>query len=146
MTVPILSRLRGSIACRVKPAVIIRILAQLETIDRKADTIMATVADVQAALAANESKETTIIGLLQAEAATLKETQAQLAAAIAGGSDATALQGVVDKLAADSAAMDAAIASVAPTPVDTGSSITGAASVGGAATIGGADTTGGATG
>ena len=90
---------------------------------------MASIADVQAALAANESKEATIIGLLQTEAASLKDTQAQLAAAIAG-TDPAALQAVVDKMAADSAAMDAAIASVGPAPPATIS--------------GGGDTTGGA--
>lgn len=77
---------------------------------------MATVADVQAALAANETKEATIIGLLQTEAQTLKDTQAQLAAAIAAGGDPTALQAVVDKMTADGANMDAAIASVTPPP------------------------------
>lgn len=73
---------------------------------------MATIADVQAALAANETKETTIIGLLTTEAQTLKDTQAQLAAAIAAGADPAALQAVVDKMTADGASMDAAIASI----------------------------------
>jgi hypothetical protein len=89
------------------------ILSNLSTLNAKVDTIMATVADVQAALAANETREATIIGLLQTEAQSLKDTQAQLAAAIAGGSDAAALQAVVDKMTADAASMDAAIASVA---------------------------------
>jgi hypothetical protein len=92
------------------------ILSNLSTLNTKADTIMATVADVQAALAANETREATIIGLLQTEAQTLKDTQAQLAAAIAGGADAAALQAVVDKMAEDGANMDAAIASVATPP------------------------------
>lgn len=94
---------------------------QLFTLNVKANTIMATVADVQAALAANETKEATIIGLLQTEAQTLAATQAQLTAALAnpGGADPAALQAVVDKMTADSASMDAAIASVTAPPVTT---------------------------
>lgn len=92
------------------------VYAQLSTINHKVDVLMATVADVQAALALNESRENTIIGLLTTEAQTLKDTQAQLAAAIAAGADPAALQAVVDKMTADSANMDAAIASVTPPP------------------------------
>lgn len=75
---------------------------------------MATVADVQAALASNETKQNTIIGLLQTEAQALADTKAQLAAAIAAGADPAALQAVVDKMTADGVSMDAAIASVTP--------------------------------
>jgi hypothetical protein len=90
------------------------ILAAVATLATKLETLMANVADVQAALAANETKEATIIALLTAESSNLKDIQAQLAAAIAAGSDSDALQAIVDKLNADATAMDNAIASVTP--------------------------------
>lgn len=86
----------------------------LREVNSKVNNIMATIADVQAALASVETKEATIIGLLKTEAATLADTQAQLAAAIAAGSDPVALQAVVDKMTADGVALDDAIASIVP--------------------------------
>lgn len=86
----------------------------LSLINKKVSSIMATVADVEAALASNETKQDSIINLLKVEAATLADTQAQLAAAIAAGADPVALQGIVDKMTADGAAMDAAIAAITP--------------------------------
>jgi len=93
------------------------ILAQFANLNLKLETIMATVADVQAALASSESKEATIIGLLTTEAQLQKDTLAQLQALQASGStDPAALQTIVDKMTADNANMDAAIASVQPPP------------------------------
>jgi multidrug resistance efflux pump len=87
----------------------------LATINAKLEKLMATVADVQAALASSESKEATIIGLLTTEAQLQKDTLAQLQALQASGStDPAALQTIVDKMTADNANMDAAIASVQP--------------------------------
>jgi hypothetical protein len=91
----------------------------ISEVNRKVDKIMATVADVEAALASNETKQDTIIGLLKTEAADLKDTREQLAAAIAAGADPAALQNVVDKMTADGKRMDDAIAAVSAPPVDT---------------------------
>lgn len=111
MTLPLVSRLRASIASRQSTR------ALLLSLNQKVETIMATVADVQAALAANESKEASIIALLQTEAQLQKDTLAQLQALQASGStDPAALQAVVDKMTADGANMDAAIASITVPP------------------------------
>jgi hypothetical protein len=94
-----------------------QILALLQTLVTQGKLIMATVADVQAALASSETKEATIIGLLTTEAQLQKDTLAQLQALQASGStDPAALQTIVDKMTADNANMDAAIASVQPPP------------------------------
>jgi hypothetical protein len=91
------------------------VLQRLETLTSKQETSMATVADVAAALASTESKEATIIGLLQTEQALQVETLAQLKALQASGAtDPAALDAIVAKLTADGTAMDAAIASVTP--------------------------------
>jgi len=91
------------------------IVRALTTLNQRMDTIMASVADVQAALASTESKEETIIGLLQTEQELQRETLAQLKALQASGAtDPAALDAIVTKLNADAATMDAAIASVTP--------------------------------
>jgi multidrug resistance efflux pump len=112
--------------------------AQLATLNTKVTSIMASIADVQAALAANESKEATIIGLLQTEAQLQKDTLAQLTALQSAGTvDPVALDGIVAKMTADSASMDAAIASITPTSA---SGATGASSASGTTGATGTDT------
>lgn len=104
-----------------------QLLAGIVLITGKVTQLMATIADVQAALASTESKEATIIGLLQTEAQLQKDTLAQLTALQASGSTNPAdLQALVDKMTADDANMDAAIASVTP-PAPTSATVSGAA-------------------
>jgi endonuclease III len=93
----------------VKVDWVIQALTQMEK------TIMATLADIQTALATDEAAETKIIGLLNTQAQNIKDLSTQLAAAIASG-DPAAMQAVVDQMNADAATMTAAAASVTPAP------------------------------
>lgn len=86
---------------------------QTETLTRENKSIMATLADIMAAVTGLEASEAKIIAALQAESASIASLQSQLAAAIASG-DPTAMQAVVDKLNADKAAIDNALAAAAP--------------------------------
>jgi hypothetical protein len=88
--------------------------AVVNGLSTKVDKVMATIADVQAALSANETREATIIQLLGQEKQQLADTKALLEAAIASGADPAALQTIVDKMTTDGTNMDAAIASINP--------------------------------
>lgn len=95
-------------------AAISRLLATLIT---QGKTIMLTQADIQAALATETTREGTIISLLTTAAASQKDLQAQLAAAISASDPAAqqaALQATLDTVNANITNMDAAIASVTP--------------------------------
>jgi hypothetical protein len=94
-----------------------QILALLQTLDKKVNSIMLTQADVQAALATETTREGTIISLLTTAAANQKDLQAQLTAALAATDPAAqqaALQATLDTVNTNVANMDAAIASVQP--------------------------------
>lgn len=79
-------------------------------------TEMATVADVQSALANLTSKEDVALQLLQAEKASIDALTAQLAAAQAASSDPAALDAVVATVNQLAANVDAAVAAVTPAP------------------------------
>lgn len=78
-------------------------------------TIMVTLADIQTALGAAETQEAALIALLQASVASNTQLSTDLAAALAAN-DPAAIQSVVDKLNADTATMQAAVAAATPTP------------------------------
>lgn len=74
---------------------------------------MATLADIQSVLAANEASETKLITLLQTMSANNASLTTQLAAALAAN-DPVALQSIVTQMQADQATMDAAVAAAIP--------------------------------
>lgn len=89
--------------------------ALINTVLAKEDAIMATLADIQAALAAETNEEGKLIALATSMNDELKLVSTQLAAALAAN-DPVAMQSVVDQLNANTAAVDAELASLAPAP------------------------------
>jgi len=89
-----------------------QILTAISTLTVKVDHVMATLADINTALARDEASEAKVLALLTAQAASLTDLAAQLATAIAGN-DPVAMQAVVDKMNADADALDAAVAPAA---------------------------------
>lgn len=86
-----------------------RILGLLQTIVTKETAIMATIVDIQNAVAAEKTVEDSVVALLS-------QISAQLKAAIASN-DPAALQAVVDSLNTNAASLSAAV--VANTPAAT---------------------------
>lgn len=80
-------------------------------LDENQEILMATLADIQAAIAAEKEEEDKIIALLQQMSTDNKQMAIDLAAAIAAN-DPAAIQGIVDSLNANTTAMDQAIAGV----------------------------------
>jgi len=83
------------------------ILTHLRSQSAKESSIMATVQQVKdqadkalAAIAAESDKDDSIIALVTANTAVITALKQQLADAIAGGADSTALQAVLDQLTA----------------------------------------------
>lgn len=91
------------------------VTALVHTVLAKEDSIMATLADIQAALAAETTEEGKLIALATQMNDELKLVSTQLAAALASN-DPVAMQAVVDQLNANTAAVDAELASLAPAP------------------------------
>lgn len=89
------------------------ILAGICSLNTKIGKIMATLADIQSVLAANEASETKLITLLQTMSANNASLTTQLAAALAAN-DPVALQAIVTQMTADQATMDAAVAAAIP--------------------------------
>lgn len=87
------------------------ILPILHSLSRKVDAIMATLADVQAAVAAENTVAQSVVTLLQS-------LSAQLQAAIAGN-DPVALQGLVDSINTQAATMAAAVTANTPAAATT---------------------------
>lgn len=90
------------------------LMAQFRAILNQGDKIMATLKDIQDAVAATTAAvaaETTVVNsvkvLIQGDSALIASLREQLAAAIAGGNDPAALQAVVDSLDAAHATLQA---------------------------------------
>ena len=97
----------GSIAVNLQGGGQDAIAATLNQLLAQGTQIMATLADVQAALA---NEDTKVDGLIAA----FKDAVAKLQAALANGADPVALQALVDDMNAKSAAMDAVNPPAAP--------------------------------
>lgn len=88
-------------------------LSEINSINTKIGKIMATLADLQSVIAAEEVTEAKLITVLQTVAANNASLAQQLEAAVAGG-DSAGIQASVDKLKSDTAVMEAAIAQAMP--------------------------------
>ena len=97
----------GSIAVNLQGGGQDAIAATLNQLLAQGTQIMATLADVQAALA---NEDTKVDGMIAA----FKDAVAKLQAALANGADPAALQALVDDMNAKSAAMDAVNPPAAP--------------------------------
>lgn len=78
----------------------------VSSLNRKDDLIMATLADIQTAMAAEDEQEAKVLALLQTTAAALQTA--------ISNSDPVAIQAIADHLNANAATMAAAIAAAAP--------------------------------
>ncbi len=79
------------------------------------ETIMATLADIQAAVAAEKTEEDKIVAFLGTLSAEMKDLADKLTAALAAN-DPAAAQAVVDQLTANTAVLDQALTAFTPSP------------------------------
>jgi hypothetical protein len=87
--------------------------ARLARLESNQERIMALLDDLKTAVATESADEAKLIAVLEATLASNKDLAAKLAAAIAAN-DPTALQPILDTVAANNTAMEAELAKTAP--------------------------------